>query len=187
MRIIAGIHKGRRIQLPKENRQIRPTSDFAREAIFNLLTHGKFASRNLIEGARVLDVFCGSGALGLEALSRGAVYVTFIDHSREAMDIVRHNIEHFGEGVKVKLLLLDATQLPVNQATAYDIALLDAPYHQKLLTPALQKLAQGGWLQNGAFVLIEHDEREKVDIPEHYTSVDTRRYGRANIHVLQYH
>src|SRR5271156_2633670 len=112
MRIISGKHKGRRIELGKDVGDIRPTSDFAREAIFNILAHGKHGlNGHTFDGQRVLDVFCGTGAFGLEALSRGAAEVTFIDQAREAITTVRHNAERLHETDNVDFLLADATRL----------------------------------------------------------------------------
>ncbi len=186
MRIIAGKHRGRKIETPN-HADIRPTSDFAREGIFNILMHSKLADGGaaLLE-ARVLDLFCGTGALGLEALSRGAAHVTFVDQSREALALVRTSAERFNELNACEFLSRDAAQLPRNSAGPYRIAFVDPPYSANLLVPVLKNLSSGGWLQPGAIVVAEHDERTEFIVPEGYTQQDRRRYGRACVEFLLY-
>lgn len=186
MRIISGKHKGRRIEFPREAADIiRPTSEFAREAIFNILTHGKHGlNGHTFDGKRVLDVFCGTGAFGLEALSRGAKTVTFVDQAREAIATARHNAERIGETGQADFMLANATQLaPARQK--YDLIFLDPPYFSKLISPTLKSLHAGGWIAQDGIVVIEHDEKEEVEIPAPFMRVDERRYGRAIIELLK--
>lgn len=186
MRIIAGKLKGRRIELSREASQIiRPTSDFAREAIFNILTHGRHGlNGHTFEDKRVLDVCCGSGALGLEALSRGAVHVTFVDNAREAIATVKHNAGRMGEEAHIDCLQADATQLG-KARQPYDLIFLDPPYFKKMIEPALLSLYKGGWIEKDALIIIEHDEKETITLPEPFVSIDQRRYGRAIIEVAK--
>lgn len=186
MRIISGKHKGRRIEFPKEAADIiRPTSEFAREAIFNILTHGKHGlNGHTFDDKRVLDLFCGTGAFGLEALSRGAKEVTFIDQAREAIATARHNAEKIRELDNVDFLLSDATKLSKARKD-YDLVFLDPPYFGKLISPTLQSLKAGGWIAKDGVVVIEHDEKEVVEIPAGFSTVDERRYGRAVIKLLK--
>lgn len=184
MRIISGKHKGRRIELPKDTGNIRPTSDFAREAIFNILVHGKTGlNGHTFEGKSVLDLFCGTGALGLESLSRGASHVTFIDNAREAIATARHNAERIGE-TATDFVLTDATRLG-KARHAYDLVFLDPPYFSNLIVPALKGLAAGGWLADDAVIIIEHDAKEEITLPPGFEAVDTRRYGRAVIELVK--
>lgn len=185
MRIIAGKHKGRRIEIGKETQFIRPTSDFAREAIFNILCHGKFGlNGHTFEGKHVLDVFCGTGALGLEALSRGAESATFIDQSRESITIAKHNATRMHEEASVSFMQMDATRLS-NAKRAYDVIFLDPPYFSKLILPCLESLRAGGWLAKDGLMVVEHDVKETLTLPEHFELVDGRRYGRAVIELIR--
>lgn len=186
MRIISGKHKGRRIELAKEAAAIiRPTSDFAREAIFNILTHGKHGlNGHSFDGKEVLDVFCGTGAFGLEALSRGAAGVTFIDQSREAIANARYNAAKMQEGETADFLLADATKLP-RARKAFSLVFLDPPYFSKMIAPALKSLHEGGWLSPDALLVVEHDAKETIDIPPAFTVIDERRYGRAVVNLLR--
>lgn len=184
MRIIAGKHKGRRVELLDDlGGAIRPTSEFAREAIFNILSHGKWAAEAGFAGKDVLDVFCGSGAFGLEALSRGARSVTFVDQAREAIASVRHNAKRMNETDTIECLQTNATKLG-RARKAYGLVFLDPPYFEQLLQPTLLALHQGGWLAEDALIIIEHDMKEQVQLPAPFTVLDQRRYGRAMVELL---
>jgi len=186
MRIIAGKHKGRRIELGKDAKNaIRPTSDFAREAIFNILAHGKHGlNGHTFDGQRVLDIFCGTGAFGLEALSRGASVVTFIDQAHEAIATVRHNAERLHEMDNVDFLLADATHLACARK-AWSLVFIDPPYFSKLIEPALRSLYNGGWVDKDSLIVAEHDAKEKIDLPPPFAVIDERRYGRAMVKLLK--
>ena len=186
MRIIAGKHKGRRIELPKEAAQsVRPTSDFARQAIFNILTHGRHGlNGHSFEGIQVLDVFCGTGAFGLEALSRGAAHVTFVDSAREALAAARHNAERIGELGQADFLLANAAKLG-KSSRAYDVVFLDPPYFSGLIGPTLEALKAGGWLAPGATLITEHDAKETLALPQGFSPLDERRYGRAVVALIR--
>ena len=187
MRIITGKHRGRRIEIgPDNGKQIRPTSDFAREAIFNILNHGKLGlERHAVVEQRVLDCFCGSGALGLEALSRGATHVTFIDKARDSIAICRHNAAAMKEDANCAFLSADASKLGPCGAP-YSLVFVDPPYSSKLIEPTLLALHNGKWLTEDAILIIEHDEKESVNLPEMFEQLYERRYGRAMIEVARY-
>ena len=186
MRIISGKHRGRKIELGKEAASIvRPTSDFAREAIFNILVHGKHGANGAsFIDKEVLDVFCGTGAFGLEALSRGASRVLFIDQSREAIANARYNVLKMKEEASADFLLADATRLGRAKKT-YPLVFLDPPYFGKMIEPALKSLHAGGWLDQDSLVIVEHDAKEQVAFPEAFTLLDERRYGRAVVNLLK--
>lgn len=186
MRIIAGKHRGRRIELLRDAAHVRPTSGFAREAIFNILSHGAYGTPETSPymGKRVLDLFCGTGAFGLEALSRGAGHVTFVDLSRESLQVARMNAERMGEISTTAFLRADAAQLPTAREP-YSLVFLDAPYDKPdLVGQALKSLLAGGWMAKDAVVVVEHEARQKPPIPDALTQIDERHYGRAVIRFM---
>jgi 16S rRNA (guanine966-N2)-methyltransferase len=185
MRIIAGKHKGRRIGLGKEaNGIVRPTSDFARQAIFNILTHSAHGNNgHTFIDKHVLDVFSGTGAFGLEALSRGAASVTFIDQSRDAMAVARTNADYLREVENVDFVLADATKLP-KARKRYSLIFLDPPYFSNLIPGTIKSLQQNGWLADDAVIVAEHDVKEMLPLPEGFATVDSRRYGRAVVDII---
>jgi len=186
MRIVAGRHRGRRIAAP-EGHDVRPTSDRAREGLFNILEHGSFTADGtspLID-ARVLDVFAGSGALGLEALSRGAAHVTCIETSAVARSTLRANAKALGETARVTVLQGDATKPPTATEPCH-LVLMDPPYRSGLAAPALAALAERGWLAGGAICVAEISAAEALDPAAGFTPLDERRYGKAKIVFLRY-
>ena len=178
MRIIAGIWRGRRL-LTAEGRMIRPTSDRAREALFSILEHGAPA----LHGARFLDLFCGTGAVGLEAASRGAAEVLLIDDDALALRLARANLEQLGMPANVRLAMRDATRLGPS-SEPYDLVFLDPPYRSGLGTRALAAL-QHGWLAAGARVVVETEAKQPLDLPSGYTLEQERRYGAARFAFLR--
>ncbi len=152
MRIVSGRFKGRTLKTPGDA-ALRPTSDKVRQAIFNILEHAGFAAGFSLEGARVVDLFAGTGALGLEALSRGAKYCLFIEDAAESRAIIRENVEALGLTGASKIWRRDATNLGALDTLApFDLAFLDPPYRKGLIAPALTGLASGGWLNPNALV-----------------------------------
>ena len=186
MRIIAGKHKGRRIELAKEAADIvRPTSDFAREAIFNILMHGKYGNHGeSFIGKDVLDVFCGTGAFGLEAISRGAKRVMFIDQSREAILNARYNALQMKETDNVDFMQADAIKLG-KAKKSYSLVFLDPPYFGKMIEPSLKSLLAGGWIAKDSLIIVEHDGKEQVKFPDGFEVLDERHYGRATLKLLR--
>jgi len=187
MRIVAGKHRGRRIAAP-EDHDVRPTSDRAREALFNILEHGRFTADGtspLID-ARVLDVFAGSGALGLEALSRGAAHLTCIENSATARSILRANAKTLGETTRVTVVQADATRPPAPAGPACQLVLLDPPYRSGLATAALTALAERGWMAGGAICVVEMATNEEFEVPTGFTPLDERRYGKAKLMFLRF-
>ena len=187
MRIVGGIHKGRALVAPL-GRDTRPTSDRVRETIFNILTHS-IDNFDLSE-ISVVDVFAGTGALGLEALSRGAKHATFIDSSRQALGIVKKNSAILHEWKNTTLLKFDATRFssPPRAAKApCGLAFLDAPYQKELSLPALLGIVNKGWVQSGAIVIVEMAAKEEIELPRQYEQLDERTYGAARVLTLKVH
>jgi 16S rRNA (guanine966-N2)-methyltransferase len=184
MRIIAGRHRGRPIEAPAGS-AVRPTSERAREALFDILAHGRFGERNLCEEALVLDAFAGTGALGLEALSRGARFVTFLETGREARAVLQRNIAALGETQRASVLTADAASPPRARSPS-DLAFLDPPYGEDVAAQALSALAAAGWLAPDALVVVELPARAKIAAPEGFALLDERRYGAARILFLRH-
>ncbi|MCB1491899.1 MAG: 16S rRNA (guanine(966)-N(2))-methyltransferase RsmD [Rhodobiaceae bacterium] len=174
MRIVGGRHKGTALSAPK-SQAIRPTSDRTREAVFNILVHGSDMD---IEGARVLDLFAGTGALGLEALSRGAAFALFVDEGAEARGLIRANIERLGQTGRTKVFRRDATKLgPLDRFQPFTLVFCDPPYGKGLGEKALASALGGGWLADGAVVVLEEDADAEIAVPDGFTEWDRRRYG----------
>lgn len=187
MRIVGGRHRGRRLTAPA-GRDTRPTTDRTREAIFNILAHagwGVSDTDSVLDGAVVVDAFCGTGALGLEALSRGSAHCTFLDMGRTALDAVRANIAQLGEGANAAILRADATR-PPSPGRPCTLAFLDPPYGQGLAPRALEALARGGWLVPGALAVVEVGEGDPLPPPAGFAALDERRYGDTRVAFLRF-
>jgi 16S rRNA (guanine966-N2)-methyltransferase len=181
MRIVSGRFKGRTLKAPG-GAALRPTSDKVRQAIFNILEHAGFAAEFALEGARVVDLFAGTGALGLEALSRGAKYCLFIEEAAESRAIIRENVEALGLTGASKIWRRDATNLGALDTLApFDLAFLDPPYRKELLAPALKGLATGGWLNPNALIIAEAAEDEAIPVVDGFDILDDRIYGDTRI------
>lgn len=181
MRIIGGRHRGRALRVPRVE-GVRPTADRVREAVFNILDHG--VAWDGLEAAPVVDAFAGTGAYGLEALSRGAARATFIDRDAAALAAIRRNAAAMGEAQTITLLKLDATRLappPLAAGAPCALAFLDPPYGSGLAVPALQCLATHGWLKQGAIAVVEVAAREPFAPPPRYAIIDERIYGAARV------
>lgn len=175
MRIVAGRHRGRSLEAPPGS-AVRPTADRAREALFDILAGGRvFPDFDLTE-ARVLDAFAGSGAVGLEALSRGAASAVFIENGRVALASLRRNIDTLGETGRTRVIATDATH-PGAAPGSFDFVFLDPPYGAGLAGPALTALTAGGWLAPAAAVIAEIAAKESFAPPEGFRVSDERRYG----------
>ncbi len=182
MRIIGGSRRGLKLAEVGDGdaaAHLRPTSDRVREAIFNLLIN---AHGNPVTGARVLDLFAGTGALGLEALSRGAASATFVDDGAKALALLRTNIARLRAETETRILRQDATRLPPNQAAPCTLVFLDPPYGKGLGETALAAARKGGWLAPGATVVWE--EAIAPTAPDGFLPLDQRRYGDTIITFL---
>jgi len=185
MRIVGGRHRGRRLVGPAD-RRIRPTADRARQALFDLLAHGPYGTEKgpAPRGQAVLDAFAGSGALGLEALSRGARQVTFLETDREALRLIVRNAASIARAGEIAVLNRDATQ-PGRAPLAHDLALLDPPYGSGLAASALAALAAAGWLTADAIAVTELGRDEAFEPPAGFAAVDERGYGAARLVILR--
>ena len=174
MRIVGGRFRGRALAAPGDART-RPTSDRVREAVFNILAHG--IPDLEIEGARVLDLFAGTGALGLEALSRGAAFALFIDDAAEARALLRENVAALGLGGVTRIFRRDARNLGMaHPVEPFSLAFLDPPYGQGLATAALNSARAGGWLTPDALIVVEEATKAQFTAPEGFREIDRRRY-----------
>lgn len=188
MRITGGKFRGRVIPVPLGG-DIRPTTDRAREAVFNILTHAKWAQDiPALGGARVLDSFCGSGALGFEALSRGAARVCFLDHDGAQLEQIRQTAEDLGAEDAVETLKRDASRPgpAPHPAAGAEIAFLDAPYGKGLAPPALTALGGQGWIANGGLCVVELAAKDGFDPPPGFDVLDERRYGATRFVFLRF-
>jgi 16S rRNA (guanine966-N2)-methyltransferase len=185
MRIIGGRYKGLALGGlggGDAAAHLRPTSDRVREALFNLLQHG--AHPDPVPDARVLDLFAGTGALGLEALSRGAAHVTFVEDGAKARAVLRGNIERMHAMGATRIWRRDATRLGVNHGAPFTLVFLDPPYGKGLGERALAAAAAGGWLAPGAVVVWE--EASEMPAPPGFARRDARRYGDTWLTLLEY-
>ncbi len=185
MRIVAGSLKGRTITTP-EGQGTRPTSDRARQAVFNVLEHAAWAEP--LDGMRVMDLYAGSGALGFEAISRGAAFALFVETDEEARGAIRENADAFQVMGRTRVHRRSAIDLgarPRSDGEAFDLAFLDPPYRKGLGELTLQRLLEGQWLQPGAFVVFERGSDEpEIDTPG-YERLDARDYGAARVLFLR--
>ncbi len=208
MRIIGGEFRGRRLESPAKDQEIRPTSDRVRESLFNVLAHTNFKFGNSadgVSGAIVLDVFCGTGALGLEALSRGAAHAVFMDKSPQSIRLCGQNIATLKLEQKSRVLRSDALN-PVLAIQAADLIFMDPPYAGKvigntgskddhsiretqrqadLVKPALTALNKAGWFAPSALIVLEAPLKSSPDLPDFVVTADERKYGDTLIYFLQ--
>ncbi|MCA6122376.1 16S rRNA (guanine(966)-N(2))-methyltransferase RsmD [Bradyrhizobium sp. WSM 1704] len=173
MRVVGGRLKGRNLASPS-GREIRPTADRLRESVFNILIH---AYDNPILDARVLDLFAGTGALGIEAVSRGARFTLFVDNGAEARALLRNNVESLGLGGVTKVYRRDATDLgPAHPVEPFSLVFLDPPYGKGLAGKALVSLRDGGWLTPGALLVVEEAKAAAFTAPEGFEELERRTY-----------
>ncbi len=178
MRIIAGKFKGRALT-PPQGQDTRPTSDRLREALFNVLAHGY---DDPITGARVLDLFAGTGALGLEALSRGAAFVQFVEEAASARGLIKSNVEALGVAGITKVYRRDATYMgPVAPAEPFSLVFCDPPYGKGLAKLALASALKGGWLTPDALVIVEERTDQQDILPEGFHTIEERAYGLTKL------
>lgn len=179
MRIVGGRFRGRPLVPPKHD-GVRPTADRVRESLFNILEHGieNFA----LQGARVLDLFAGTGAMGLEAVSRGAARAIFVETDPNARGVIQANIAAFGLGGAAKILRRSALDLGADGAREqFDLVFADPPYGQGLGQKAFANAASHGWLKADAVTVLEEAASADADLPDGFEQVDRRKYGNSQI------
>jgi len=182
MRVVGGRLRSRPIAGPKDE-GLRPTADRLREALFNILAH---AYGDPVAGARVLDLFAGTGALGIEAISRGAAYALFVDEGVEARALLRQNTETLGLGGVTRIFRRDATRLgPAHPLEPFSLALLDPPYGKGLAEKALTSARAGGWLKPQALVVVEEAADAGFAAPQGFEELERRTYDDTEFVFLQ--
>jgi 16S rRNA (guanine966-N2)-methyltransferase len=179
MRIVGGQFRGRPLAAPADT-HTRPTSDRVREAVFNILLHGTPGFE--LKGAKVLDLFAGTGALGLEALSRGAAYCLFVEEDAGARALIRRNVEALGLTGVTKIFRRDAVDLgPAGRNGGFTLAFLDPPYGKGLAERALASATAGGWLADGAIAVVEERKATPIRLPVGFSQLDRRAWGDTGV------
>lgn len=183
VRIVGGEFRGRSIAAPKTS-SIRPTTDRTRESLFNILSH---AHPEALDGVRVLDLFAGTGALGLEALSRGCRTALFVESGVEGRGVIQKNIETLGLQGRARLFRRDATKLgPAGTSGPFALVFADPPYGRELGEKALVSAARGGWLEDGALVILEEVAGAQPDPGEAFTFLESRAFGDTTMRFFRY-
>ncbi len=182
MRVVGGRLRSRALAAPK-TQAVRPTSDRTREALFNVLVH---AYGDPVTGARVLDLFAGTGAFGIEAISRGADFALFVDDGAEARALLRENVASLGLGGVTRIFRRDATKLgPAHPIEPFSLVFLDPPYGKGLAEHALVSAREGGWLAAGALIVVEEAVQSHFGAPAGFDEVERRRYDTTEMVFLQ--
>ncbi len=176
MRVITGKYKGRKLASPADT-SIRPTSERTRESIFNLLMHGQFGGTQIIH-QRVADICCGTGALGIEALSRGAAHCVFVDQAKAGLELAKKNVEHIGATADASFILSDANHLS-KASEPCALIMIDPPYDTNIIPRVAQSLIDQGWVKTGSILVTE--VRFTTDMPElpGFSLLLDRQYGKA--------
>ncbi|HEV2558948.1 MAG TPA: 16S rRNA (guanine(966)-N(2))-methyltransferase RsmD [Microvirga sp.] len=178
MRVVGGRFRGRTLAGPTSD-AIRPTSDRLRETIFNILAHGY---DDPVAGARVMDLFAGTGAMGIEALSRGASFALLVDDGAQARGLIRENVEALGLGGATRLFRRDATRMgPAAPNAPFSLVFCDPPYGRDLAPRALASCAAGGWLVPGALVVVEEAQGAALALPAGFEEIERRDYGETSV------
>jgi 16S rRNA (guanine966-N2)-methyltransferase len=185
VKIIAGKHKGRKLDFVR-SKDLRPTRGRTKEAIFSILSSGNFIDEDcsVIEGAVVLDLFCGTGALGLEAISRGATKAIMVDIEPRNLESVQSNASNIREDQSVILIRADVRSLPIAKERC-GLVFIDPPYFQKLASKALVNLLSKGWLDDGAVIVVEISRKEDLSVPEELEELSSRIYGNTKLVLLR--
>ena len=186
MRIISGKFRGLSLSTPKDER-VRPTSDRVREALFNVIAHNNFGMDFSLNGVRVLDLYAGTGALGLEALSRGASFVMFVDDHFESRALIRRNVEAAHATGATKIWRRDAAVLgdiPSNAGGVFGLVFIDPPYRKGLADRSLASLVAGNWLAERCLLVVETAEGEALDVPPSLEIEDDRTYGDTRVRLI---
>ena len=179
MRIIRGHYKGKKLNSPTSD-HIRPTSDRMRESIFNILEHGDGPA---LPESKILDLFAGSGALGIEALSRGAAFVTFVDNDRTSLDLVKQNLKIINSPQNISLKCINSLHFQ-DSTNQYDIIFIDPPYKKGLIIPALINIHVHDLLADNGIIIVESAAEEKIEFPDYFNITKTRKMGKSIVNIL---
>lgn len=187
MKITGGQYKGRRINVPA-GISVRPTSDRMRQSLFNIVMHAPWSQDINFEMASVMDLFCGSGALGLEALSRGAAHCTFIDNAPLSLKFVKENTAFLD---KESYSIIKASAMALGQRSASfmprNFVFMDPPYKMDMVSGALMSLIKGEWLADQAVIIAETEKNAVIEMPPAFEKIDHRIQGASELHILRYH
>jgi len=193
MKVTGGKYRGKNIESRTE-KTLRPTTARVRETMFNILAHGKFIyeddfisddNPSLIEDRKVIDIFCGTGALAIEAISRGASFVYLVDQNPQTLSLAKENIDSLGDGENASYIRSDSTLLP-SAFEKCDLAFIDPPYNKNLGVPAIKSLAKNGWLKIGAIIVLEHGKQDDVQDIAGFRMLDNRTSDKTRITFYQY-
>jgi len=180
MRIIGGKYRGKKLNPPQTD-HIRPTTDRMRESLFNMLEHGTGPG---IRGSKILDLFAGAGALGIEALSRGAGHITFIDNDPRAMKLIKQNTALIQNPENTAYITVDGAKIS-NNLGQFDIIFIDSPYNKDLITPVLLNLNSQDLVSENGIVIIEHSASEDINLTEFFVEIKSRKMGDATFSILE--
>ncbi len=186
MKVISGKYRGRRIETVS-SKKLRPTTGMAREALFNILSHGQFndGENSLLDGCKVLDLYCGCGALSIEALSRGAEAAVLIDIDQDHLNIARKNLITLGEEANCSFIRGDSACPPPSRFPC-NLIFIDPPYGEGLVNKSLKNLISGNWLEEDAVIVIESGKKEKLKLPDGFEELENRTYGNSRIQIVKW-
>lgn len=181
MRIIGGKYRGKKLTPPVDN-NIRPTSDRMRETLFNMLEHG---SRRGVRGTKILDLYAGSGALGIEALSRHAEHVTFVDNNFKSMKLIKENCALIGQPENITFISNDGTKIQ-KRDQEYGIIFIDPPYRKNLILPTLENILHQKLISTDGLAVIEYASDEDIKLPNHFREIKMKKMGEATFSILEF-
>ncbi|MBT7583174.1 MAG: 16S rRNA (guanine(966)-N(2))-methyltransferase RsmD [Kordiimonadaceae bacterium] len=181
MRIIGGKYRGKKL-IPPDGERIRPTTDRMRETLFNMLEHGSGPG---IRGSKILDLFAGTGALGIEALSRSAAHVTFIDNDPRSMKLIKQNTALIQKPENTTYLTTDSKK--INKALGpFDIIFIDPPYNKAMIVPVLTNIHEQELLSQNGNIIIEYPSSENIEIPDYFSEIKSKKMGEASFSILEH-
>lgn len=181
MRIISGRQRATKLSSP-EGETTRPTSDRARESLFSILSSGKW--QDILKQGRIADIYAGTGSFGLEALSRGASFCSFIETDKNALDCLRQNIENCHQRINTRVVTQSALH-PAKATLPYDVVFIDPPYGKDLSGQTLDVLVQANWIDHDSLIIVQMHPKEDLDLADTYRGIDERRYGAGKFLFLE--
>lgn len=185
LKIISGKFAGRKINTSKKH-NYRPSTTKFREALFSILSSGIFLDQNILENSKVLDLYCGTGSLSFEAISRGAQSATLIDNDLDHLNLCKQTAEELGIITNLAFLRCNATNLPY-ASKRYNLVFMDPPYQGHYIAKSLKSLHKSIWLEENALIIIDLDKRYEYELPKNFTLLDERIYSKSKLHIISYH